>query len=35
LMARAQKVDMSWAESAKAFTRLYAELLRHQVTGGG
>jgi starch synthase len=30
LTARAQKVDMSWAESAAAFTRLYAELLRHQ-----
>jgi starch synthase len=30
LMARAQKVDMSWTESATAFTRLYAELLRHQ-----
>jgi starch synthase len=30
LAARAQKVDMSWAQSAMAFTRLYAELLRHQ-----
>jgi starch synthase len=30
LAARVQKVDMSWPESAVAFTRLYAELLRHQ-----
>jgi starch synthase len=30
LAARVQKVDMSWPESAAAFTRLYAELLRHQ-----
>jgi starch synthase len=30
LAARAQKVDMSWVESAAAFTDLYANLLRHQ-----
>jgi starch synthase len=30
LAARAQKVDMSWVESATAFTRLYANLLRHR-----
>jgi starch synthase len=33
LMARARKVDMSWVESATEFTRLYAELLRHQIAG--
>jgi starch synthase len=30
LAARAQKVDMSWGESATAFARLYANLLRHR-----
>jgi starch synthase len=30
LVARAQKVDMSWGESATAFARLYANLLRHR-----
>jgi starch synthase len=30
LIARAQSVDFSWAESAKAFSKLYANLLRHR-----
>jgi starch synthase len=33
LATRAQKVDMSWHESATAFTKLYANLLRHRTTG--
>jgi starch synthase len=33
LAARAQKVDMSWHESATAFTKLYANLLRHRNAG--
>jgi starch synthase len=33
LGARAQKVDMSWHESATAFTKLYANLLRHRTAG--
>lgn len=30
LVRRAQAVDLSWAESAKAFSKLYANLLRHR-----
>ena len=30
LAARAQKIDMSWHESAAAFTKLFANLLRHR-----
>ncbi len=30
LASRAQAVDFSWAESAKAFAKLYANLLRHR-----
>jgi starch synthase len=30
LATRAQNVDFSWAESAKAFSKLYANLLRHR-----
>jgi starch synthase len=33
LAARAQKVDMSWHESAAAFTKLYANLLRYRTPG--
>jgi starch synthase len=33
LGARAQKVDLSWHESATAFTKLYANLLRHRTAG--
>jgi starch synthase len=30
LVTRAQNADFSWAESAKAFSKLYANLLRHR-----
>jgi starch synthase len=30
LVRRAQAVDLSWAESAKAFSKLYANLSRHR-----
>jgi len=30
LVTRAQNVDFSWSESAKAFSKLYANLLRHR-----
>jgi starch synthase len=30
LVTRAQSVDFSWAESGKAFSKLYANLLRHR-----
>jgi starch synthase len=33
LVHRAQAVDLSWAESAKAFSKLYANLLRHRQAG--
>jgi starch synthase len=33
LAARAQRLDMSWHESATAFTKLYANLLRHRTPG--
>jgi starch synthase len=33
LAARAQKVDMSWHESATEFTKLFANLLRHRTAG--
>jgi len=33
LAARAQKIDMSWHESAAAFTKLYGNLLRHRTPG--
>ena len=33
LVRRAQAVDLSWAESAKAFSKLYANLLRHRHAG--
>jgi hypothetical protein len=30
LVERAKALDFSWKESAKAFGKLYANLLRHQ-----
>jgi starch synthase len=33
LAARAQRIDMSWHESSAAFTKLYANLLRHRTPG--
>jgi starch synthase len=33
LAARAERIDMSWHESSAAFTKLYANLLRHRTPG--